>query len=587
VKAAAVDILVKYLEQEGVEYIFGVPGGHLLPLYDAVYNNGRIQPILARHEQGAAFMAYGYAATSGKIGVCCATVGPGATNLVTGVASAYVDSVPMLALTAQVGTTIIGKGGLQEGAGLGRTINQVALFDGITKFSTLALRGETLPHTVRRALRVALSGRRGPVHIDLPADVQAERVEDEIVPPSHYRPVGRAGVDADVLEAAAEHLKSASKPALLVGYGAMSSPGGRQRLLELAEKLQAPVATTLRAKGFFPEEHPLALGCLGLYGTRAANAYLKSGIDVLLAVGTSFHEFTSNIWDPGLNPLRALIQIDVDPAEIGKNYPATLSLVGDAEATLRSLLARLGDMRRSANGIREFKTTHEYFDEAVMYSDAMPIKPQRLMKELRGAVPRDAVVFVDIGNTIPWVERYFPIHSEGRFVVLSGLAAMGSAIAACIGGKLGAPDRPVVCLCGDGAFHMTGMEIATAAAHDIPITWVILKNNRLGMIYDVQSLSYQNRHIAATVAETDFVGLARALGANGYRAERPAEVAAVVREAIQSGKPSVVEVPIDHEELPPMKPRMAVMREPLGLPNPLKGVSLDTVKAVWRMARKR
>lgn len=222
-KGTAVDILVKYLEQEGVEYLFGVPGGHLLPLYDAIYRAGTIKPILTKHEAGAAFMAYGYAVTSGKIGVCCGTVGPGATNLVTGVASAYMDSVPVLALTAQVGTTAIGKGALQEGAGVGRTIDQVGLFEKITKLSTMELRGRNLPDTVRRALRVALTGRPGPVHIDLPADVQGESIDTDILSVSSYRPTTQGTVDADQVRVMADYLLNAEKPAILVGFGAVAT----------------------------------------------------------------------------------------------------------------------------------------------------------------------------------------------------------------------------------------------------------------------------------------------------------------------------------------------------------------------------
>jgi len=587
VKGSSADILVKYLENEGVEYIFGVPGSHLLPLYDALYKNGNIKPILAKHEAGAAFMAYGYAVTSGKIGVCCGTVGPGATNLITGVASAYMDSVPVLALTAQVGTTAIGKGALQEGAGIGRTIDQVALFEKITKLSTMELRAKNLPDTIRRALRVALSGRPGPVHIDLPADVQGESIEDKILPVRNYRYVAQNNVDSAQIKAAADYLRSASKPAILVGYGAASSSDDANSLVGLAEQLHIPVATTLRAKGLFPEDHPLALGCVGLYGTRAANSYLRSGVDVLLSFGTSFHEFTSHCWDPAFIPSRALIQVDIDPIEIGKNYPITLALVSDVRAVLKALVNEIGDAQRLGEDMGKFKDSHEYYTEDAMTSDSVPVKPQRLMKELRDSLPRDVVVFADIGNTLTWAERYFQVYLEGRFFALSGLAAMGSATAACIGGKLGRPKSPVVCMCGDGDFHMTGMEVATAATHGIPVIWVILKNNRLAMIHDVQSVSYQNRYISAAFSDTDFVSLARALGGEGYRAEKPLEVGPIVKEALQKQAPVVIEVAIDNNEMPPMKPRMLALRRSLGIPDPMKSLSLNGFKAIWSMVKER
>ena len=584
-KGSAADILVKYLEQEGVEYLFGVPGGHLLPLYDAIYKAGSIKPILAKHEAGAAFMAYGYAATSGKIGVCCGTVGPGATNLVTGVAAAYMDSVPLLALTAQVGTTAIGKGCLQEAAGVGRTINQVALFDKITKMSVMEVRGASLPGTVRRALRVALSGRPGPVHIDLPADVQGDQIEDEILSVSTYRPVAKTPPEAGQVSAAADYLLAAEKPAFLVGFGAASTAEDGS-LLELAERLQIPVATTLRGKGVFPEDHPLSLGCVGLYGTKAANTYLRSELDVLLTLGTSFHEFTTHCWNPAFIPSKALIQVDIDPTEIGKNYPVTLGIVGDSGAALGLLAAEVGDRRRSTSPeLETFKQETGYFQEAAMESDAKPIKPQRLMRLLREALPRQTIVFSDIGNTITWSERYFQAYPEGRAFALSGLAAMDSATAARVGGKLGRPQSPVVCLCGDGDFFMTGMEVATAASHAIPVIWVILKNNHLAMIKDVQAVSYQGRYVASSFSETDYPSLARALGGEGYRVEEPGQTKETVAMALDAEGPVVIEVPIDAAETPPMKPRMLALRRSLGLPDPMKSLFWNAIKALWKMRR--
>jgi acetolactate synthase-1/2/3 large subunit len=586
-KGSSAEIIVKYLEQEGVEFLFGVPGGHLLPLYDALYKNGNIKPILAKHEAGAAFMAYGYAVTSRKIGVCCGTVGPGATNLVTGIASAYTDSVPVLALTAQVGTTAIGKGALQEGVGVSRTVNHVALFDKITKLSTMELRGENIPGAIRRALRVAQSGRPGPVHMDLPADVQGERIDVDILPVATYRPLMHGTVELSQIKAAGNYLSAASKPAILVGYGAACSSGGSKQIVELAERLGAPVATSLRAKGFFPEDHPLALGCVGLYGTRAANSRLRSGVDVLLSIGASFHEFTSHCWDNAFIPSTALIQVDIDPTEIGKNYPVTLALIGDASIVIEALMDEIAEKHTSGDDIIAFKDQNDYFSEDVMLSDAVPVKPQRLMKELRNALPRDASVFVDIGNTLSWAERYFQAYSEGRFIALSGLAAMGSATAACIGGKLGRPNSPTVCLCGDGSFQMTGMEVATAAAHGIPVIWVILKDNRLGMIHDIQSVSFQNRYISATLPDTDFVLLARSLGGKGYRIEKPSEIGSTLKQALQQQGPVVIEVIIDSNEIPPMKPRMMALRRSVGLPDPMKSFSWDGIKALWQMVKER
>lgn len=597
-KGSAAEILVSYLAGEGVGYLFGVPGGHLLALYDAVHRSGRIKSILAKNEQGAGYMANGYARVSGRLGVCCGTVGPGATNLVSGVAAAYMDSTPVLALTAQVGTGVIGKGALQEGAGDGRTIDQVGIFRPITKYSAMVTRPSLVPEAVRKAIRIALTGRPGPVHLDLPSDVLKGEVEDPIYPPERYRAAERSIPDADLTRRAAELLLSARKPALLVGGGAIAS-GALSQVRALAERLQAPVATSFRGKGAVPEDHPLSLGCVGLYGTRAANSYMRSGIDVLLAVGVSFHEFTTHCWDPAFQPKKALIQIDVDPAEIGKNYPVDVALVGDARTAIERLLGELGapdamadhptpDERSDGQeSLAAIKASSEFFDEPAMRSLAFPLKPQRVMRELREALPDEAIVFTDIGNSMTWVERCLPARAGNLFVGLSGLAAMGSGVAAAIGGKLAAPNRPVVCICGDGDFAMTGMEVLTAVAYGVPVVWVVLDNSRLGMIHDIQNLSYQGRVEASTLKNPDFVALAQALGAEGLRISRAGELEEAAKVALASNRPFIIDVPIDPDEMPPMKPRMMALERSVGLPSTRKSISWQTIKAMVRMVRER
>ncbi|HEX9016215.1 MAG TPA: thiamine pyrophosphate-binding protein [Chloroflexota bacterium] len=589
-KGSAADVLVKYLEQEGISHLFGVPGGHLLSLYDAVHRSGKIKTVLARNEQGAGYMANGYARVSGKPGLCCGTVGPGATNLVSGVATAYMDSTPLIVLTAQVGTTAIGKGALQEAAGDGRTVDQVALFRPITKYSTMVTRPVTVPEAIRKAIRIAVSGRPGPVHLDLPSDVLKGDVDDPIVPPERFRASAQCAPDPDLVARAASDLAGARHPAMLIGGGAVSS-GAAPEVLALAEMLGIPVATSLRAKGILPEAHPLSLGCVGLYGTRAANSYLRSGVDVLLAVGVSFHEFTTHVWDPAFQPKNALIQVDIDPAEIGKNYPVDVPLVGDARPILKALLAAVERQPRPSrdgrDAIARFKRESEYFDEPAMSSSAFPLKPQRAMSELRAALPEDAIVFTDIGNNLTWVERCYPAAQAGTMVSMSGLAAMGSGVAGAIGGKIAAPDRPVVCVCGDGDFGMTGMEVTTAVGYGAPVIWVILNNHRLSMIRDIQGLMYQGRYEASDLPNPDFVGLAHALGAEGYRIQGPGELGDVVAKAVSGGRPTIVDVPIDPEELPPMKPRMLALERSLGLPEPTKTISWKAIRAMLGMLKER
>jgi acetolactate synthase-1/2/3 large subunit len=588
-KGTGAEILVRYLEQEGVRYVFGVPGGHLLAFYDALRGSS-IQPVLAKHEGGAAYMATGYAHVSGKLGVCCGTVGPGATNLVSGVAAAYMDSQPVLAITAQVGTVSIGKGALQEAAGEGRTFSQVQLFRSLTKYSTMVMRPDKLAEALRRALRIAFSGRPGPVHLDLPADVLRGQIEEEIIPVKHYRPRLRTQPMPEDIAQAAEALVSALKPAILVGRGGRQGEAPRH-LLRLAESLKCPVATTLPGKGAIPEDHPLALGCIGLYGTRAANSYMRSGLDVLLAIGSSMHEFTTHVWDPALRPTKMFIQVDVDPMEIGKNYPVDLGILGDA-STVTELLAERAEAMgatplRNPDHLAELKRSTDYFREAEMRSDSIPIKPQRAMAELRAALPDNTIVFTDIGNNVTWVERNFMARRPDTTVSIAGLAGMGSGVAAVIGGRLAAPERPVAVVCGDGDFQMHGMEVMTAVNYGIPVLWIILANGNLGMIRDIQKMTYRGRIIASEFANPDLVKLADAFGAAGYRVDKPDEIGPVVRAALDEQRPAIITIAVDPDEAPPSKPRMLAMERSLGLPPMRERLGIGAIKALLGMLRER
>jgi acetolactate synthase I/II/III large subunit len=588
-KGTGAEILVRYLENEGVKYVFGLPGGHLLTLYDALRQSS-ITSILAKHEGGAAYMAAGHALAGGGIGVCCGTVGPGATNLVSGVAAAYMGSLPMLVLTAQVGTSSIGKGALQEAAGEGRTLSQTQLFSSITKYSAMVTHASRLPESLRRALRIALSDRPGPVHLDLPADVQRGKTEDGIVSPDQYRPTLRTRpADADV-KRAAELLLESKKPGMLVGAGGRKG-NAPHAVLRLAELLACPVATTLLGKGVIPEDHPLALGCIGLYGTRAANHYMRSGLDVLLVVGSSLHEFSTHVWDPALRPSKGLIHIDVDPEEIGKNYPVDVGLMGDSAAVLHELLGQLDTVkpgeRAPAEDFAQLKTRTEYFAEPAMRSTEVPLKPQRAIAELGQALPENALVFTDIGNTITWVERCLLVKRPDTTMSLSGLAAMGSGVAACIGGKLAAPERPTMVVCGDGDFQMHGMEVMTAVSHGIPVVWLILQNDKLAMVHDIQTMTYKGRYVASEFATPDFVKLADSFGALGLRAEKPGEVAEAVTAAFAHDGPAVISVPIDPHEMPPAKARMMAMDRSLGNPPLMQSLSLGAFKAIWSMMKER
>jgi len=588
-KATGAEILVKYLENEGVKYVFGLPGGHLLTFYDSL-KDSTITPILAKHEGGAAYMAAGHALVGERLAVCCGTVGPGATNLVSGVAAAYMASLPVLVLTAQVGTSSIGRGALQEAAGEGRTFSQTELLSSVTKYSTMVTHATKLPEALRRALRIATSGRPGPVHLDLPADTQRGQAEDEIITPDRYRPALATRPLPEDLHRAAELLLSSEKPGMLVGAGARKG-GAPAEVLRLAELLACPVATTLPGKGAIPEDHPLSLGCIGLYGTRAANSYLRSGLDVLLVAGSSLHEFSTHVWDPALRPSKALIHIDIDPGEIGKNYPVEMGLLGDAGIILKALGDMVAGMRSGdrlpAEDVAALKAHTEYFGEPAMTSTEVPLKPQRVMAELQEALPENALVFTDIGNTVTWVERCLMVKRPDATMSLSGLAAMGSGVAAGIGGKLAAPDRPTVIVCGDGDFQMHGMEVMTAVSHKIPVVWLILQNDTLAMVHDIQTMTYKGRYVASEFVTPDFVKLGDAFGVLSLRAEQPGDVAEALMNAFAAERPAIVSVPIDPNELPPAKARMMAMDRSLGNPPLLQSLSIGSLKTVWSMLRER
>lgn len=562
-KITGSELAVKVLEKNEVKYTFGVPGGHLLKLFDSI-KESNLTPILTKHESGASFMATGYAQVSGKLGVCIGTVGPGATNLVTGVASAYMDSVPIMVLTAQVGNSAIGKGGLQEATGQGRTVDHVEIFDGLTKYSTLVNNGIKLNQAFNNAIKLALNGRPGPVHLDITADTFASEVDvdEKLIKKINRIPMG--GSPSSISEAA-ETLAKAESPAILAGAGALDA---YTELGELVDKYSIPIATTLRAKGVVPENHPLSLGIVGLYGTNIANKYLRSDVDVLLAVGTSFSEFTTHTWDPRFQPDLALIHIDVDPWEIDKNYQSTVSILGDSRLTLTLLLAELEHMdvkQRNNDSLVKEKEQRQYFSDKAMSSEAVPIKPQRMMKSLRDALPEDTIVFGDIGNNLAWVEAFFQSRKPKTYYITSSLASMGYGVSASIGGQIAAPGRQVVCICGDGGFQMQGMEVVTAVNYDVPVKWFIMNNSTLGMIKDTQDVLFKGRTFNTDFINPDYVKLAESMGAVGLRATKPDEIIDVTKEALDNGRPTIVDIVIDPDEAPSFDARAEAMARAWGV----------------------
>jgi acetolactate synthase-1/2/3 large subunit len=549
-----VDVLLQYLEQEGVEYIFGVPGGPLTALLEALRRRNTIKFVLAKHEEGAAFMANTYARVRGGLGVCCVTSGPGATNMLTGVAGAFTDGLPVLFISAQVATRAFGCGAIQESTVHG--VDVVSILRPVTKLSAMLASAAGAPTLIRTALRTALSGRNGPVHLSIPADIAREKVTANLRSPRSYRATTAATVDGAAVTRAVDLLVGAERPCLLVGHG-VAMAGATDALRELAERLSLPVVTSPKGKGTFCENHPLSLGVFGLGGHARAQEYLVSGgVDVLCVVGSSLNEFSSSAWEARLQPRRALIHIDIDPSEIGKNYSVDVAVVGDARAALESMngyLERTLPAGALPPSRAELYPEIPKLDHAeLMTSESSPLKPQRLVHEIRKAMPDDGMLFVDNGNSIIWGGHYFEIRRPGTYFIDLGLACMGSAVAAVVGGKIARPDCAAVALVGDAAFAMHGMEVHTAVEGRIPAVWVVLNNSGHGMVAQGDTiLRGADLEFGNFRVPIDSAALGRSLGANGYRVETPRELAEALHSALRSDGPTVIDAVIDPTVVPP------------------------------------
>jgi len=557
----AAEVIVRSLEKHGVVYVFGVPGGAIESLNTALYKSS-IKVIVAKHEEGAAFMADGYARVSGNIGVCCSTAGPGATNMITGVASAFGDSIPVIALTGQVSTSLFGKGAIQEFSV--QSFGIVSMFMQISKYSDIIINENKAGEMISKARRLALTGRKGPVHLNLPADIMKRKVTDD----RHERcsTTQVLGFDREAVKRAAQLLIAAKRPVIIAGWGTVLSRADKE-LLELAELLDIPVATSPKAKGILSESHPLSLGVLGFAGSPVSKEYiLKRDVDVMLAVGTSFNEFVTSGWDKRLLPMKSLIHVDIDCNEIGKNYYVHVGIAGDAATVLRELVFEICRNKKGKRPGNVRRKEVEQIKAALMVKTKIQNKPlyspQRLIADLNEALPKNTLYFADNGNSMAWAIRYLTITEPYSFYVGLGFASMGFAVAAPIGAKLAAGDRPVVALVGDGSFLMNGMEVATAVNYNIPVIWVIMNNSMLGMVYHGRKLAGIPEGIPSGFKPVDYVKLAEGLGARGIRITKPGEInRELMDEIISAGVPTVLDVIIDPEEVPPIHSRIASLEK--------------------------
>lgn len=546
------EIIIESLKKEGVEAIFGYPGGTVLPFYDALYDSD-LKHYLVRHEQGAAHAADGYARATGKPGVCLATSGPGATNLVTGIATAYMDSVPLIALTGQVACGLLGSDSFQEADITGITLP-------ITKHNFLVKDVEDLARTIKEAFHIATTGRPGPVLIDLPKDIQVKKTKfkyPENIQLKGYKPTveGNKGQIAN----AAKLISTARKPVIYAGGGVIIS-GAETELLRLAELTLSPVTTTLMGKGAFPETHPLSLGMLGMHGTRPAN-YAVCECDLLIAVGARFGDRVTGKIDE-FAPDARIIHIDIDPAEIGKNVQIDVPIVGDLKKVLAEVNEKLEQSPASdwQDKIGLWKAEHP-----LKYETNGTLKPQFIIEEIYDVTKGEAIIVTEVGQNQMWAAQYYKYTKPRTFISSGGLGTMGYGLPAAIGAKVGCPDSIVIDIAGDGSIQMNIQELATAVQYNIPVIVAILNNNYLGMVRQWQEIFYDRRYSYTDITGPDFVKLAEAYGAMGIRVTDAKDVKPVLKQAIAANRPVVIDFVVEREEnVFPMVPPGGAIHKMLG-----------------------
>jgi len=534
--------LVKTLEEQDVKVIFGIPGGALLDVYNELYGS-HIRHVLMRHEQCVGHAADGYARASGKTGVCMATSGPGVTNLVTGIATAYMDSSPVVALTGQVPLHLIGQDAFQE-------VDTIGITAPVTKHNFQITRPSEIPKKVKEAFYIATSGRPGPVLIDFPKNVQKESADMDFKDNNVKLPGYRVNRDPHPLQLkrAVDLLIQAEKPMVIAGGGVIIS-NASEELISVAELLLAPVSTTLMGKGAIPENHPLATGLIGMHGTIASNRLIEEA-DVVLAVGVRFSDRTTGKVDE-FCPDAKIIHIDIDAAEIGKNVKADVPIVADAKRAVSAIyeLLQKGLRRKErSTWMKKIKEFKERLEGNVNYSDK-ELKPPRLMVEIRKLLPENAIITTEVGQNQMWAALYLKTYKPRTFISSGGLGTMGFGFPASLGAKVACPTVPVVDIAGDGSFLMTEQDLAASVNEKIPVTVVVLNNCVLGMIAQWQRLFYDRKYVAANLGGCpDFVRLAEAYGAQGFHVQSLKEFVSAFKKAVKSEVTTVIDVPINPEE---------------------------------------
>ncbi len=545
-KISGSKIIVECLLEQGVDTVFGYPGGAILNLYDELYKNqDKIRHILTSHEQGASHAADGYARASGKVGVCLATSGPGATNLVTGIASAYMDSIPMVAITCNVGNNLLGKDSFQE-------VDISGIVMPVTKYSFIVKDGNKLADTIRRAFKIAVTGRPGPVLIDITKDVTGESFEYEYKEPEKVSP--KADISEEDILNAVSLIRGAKKPYILVGGGVILS-NASEELRTFVSKTDAPVADTLMGKGAFDGSDPKYTGMVGMHGTKTSNLGITE-CDLLIVIGARFSDrVIGNAKKFARNA--KILHIDVDAAEISKNIKAHYSLIGDARLILRKLNARLDPLHHD-----------EWIAHIERLKDMYPIRTNKkgltgeyIIETIDKKTEDDTVICTEVGQHQMWAAQFYKFTHPRTFITSGGLGTMGYGLGAAIGAKVAKPDKTVVNIAGDGCFRMNMNEIATATRYDIPIIQVVINNHVLGMVRQWQNLFYGKRYSQTILRDkVDFVKLAEAMGARAKKVTTKEEFDAAFDEALKSEITYVIDCEIDSDEkvFPMVSPGAAI-----------------------------
>jgi acetolactate synthase-1/2/3 large subunit len=507
------EFIVRYLDRLGIDTIFGMPGAHILPIYDALYDSN-IEAVLAKHEQGAAFMAGGYAKASGRIGACIATAGPGATNLITGIANAYADKQPVIAITGEAPTYIFGKGGLQESSGEGDSINQTALFNPITRYCKTVERTDYLPQVLIQASKALSAPNPGPVLLSIPFNVQSELIDETLLDDLTIRPDPAINpVDGDKLEYLHHLLSKARRPVIIAGYGAIRS-GARESIDTLSRLLEIPVASSLKGKGIVSENSPLSLGSLGVTSSGNAYKYIVEKADLLMILGAGFNERTSYLWDASLLGDRTIVQIDNDPHQLEKVFNTELVICCDIREVINALLERLSTTKQAGQlfadtkgNITDLKSSAD--GDYSIFKSGFSLA-ESFFKRLAKEFPQQIRVFDD---NIIFAQNFYEVSSRHHYYPNSGISSLGHAIPAAVGAQFTSP-APTFAILGDGGFQMCCMEIMTAVNYRRPLNIILFNNGTMGLIRKNQHQLYQQRFINCDFINPDYNHLARSFGVN-------------------------------------------------------------------------